>query len=224
MKYLLMLVFVLSLAACGENGPSADIDDVRLDGNTLTFDLTTSNGEMIENYDLRIMRGETLVHQFEDSELSTDGLLYDIKVHALSPGDHVIEAVAHVEGEDEPRVIGEHAFTFELPSAAPEAWISGDPEITQDTITFDLDFNDPEDTIDGMHIMLYDEEGTAVSEITDSDVQTMSNHETQTYNKELYFTNLESATEYSIHIYSHFNVDDETYRWVIMDDLTFTTE
>lgn len=225
MKGLIVIGLMMMLVGCTSSVPSADIDNVEVIGNSITFDVNTSNGEMIEDYALRMYRGDTHVHTFTDDELNKDGLMYDVSIHALSPGEHTIEAYAQYDdnGETISEVIGSHTFTFELPEAAPTVAFT-DVDLEKDRIDFSMDVEDPEAPINRLSIMLYDDEGNALVEISDSEVQSLSFLQTLTYNKALYFHNLQADTDYTIHIYGDFDVDEAAFKWVIMDVYHFTTD
>ena len=212
------------LIGCSSNSPTADIDNVQTHGNTLTFDVTTQNGDTIDEYEIHVLRGETNVHSFSDEELSKDGKIRDITVNALLPGEHTIEAHAQYEanGETVDQVIGEYHFSFELPAKAPQATIT-DIDLGGDRIDFDLNVEELDEMIDQFRIRLYDDQGNALVEINNTKVQTLTYQDELIYNNDLYFRNLEPNTSYVIHVYGDFVIDESPYKWIIMDTLPFTT-
>lgn len=91
-------------------------------------------------------------------------------------------------------------------------------EVSKDTITFDLDLEDPDNTLERMDIILQDSSSEEVTRLEETDLDGIEKFEEST------FSNLAESEDYTIVVKSDYTLNGDTHEAVSMDTLEFSTK
>lgn len=91
-------------------------------------------------------------------------------------------------------------------------------QVSEGTVTFDLEVNDPDDALSTMDVILYDDSDEEVTRLSESDLDGIEKFEGST------FSNLAEDSTYTITVQADYELSDETNEGVAMDTATIETD
>ncbi len=229
MKWLLVFLLVFTLSACEEleefleeSPPEAEIDNVRVDDNEILFDADMSDpDDTIDFLTLRLVHDDDTVVELntEDHDLPTTGSVVDNRFYDLGAGEYTIEAYAEYEFEEEmhEEVLDEASVEIEALHEKPAADMQA-IEVDSESITFDLEVTDDDDALTGLSVIIEDDEGNQLHELTPDDNLGVG------LNEGVFFEGLDAGASYEIIVLINYDDGYEEQGPLTIESHAFDTE